>query len=263
LLDPANGRLDIVPGKNRKSGGFSRGFPGVTTVFFTGGFEGYYNDMRVLMHESTHAIHRQLMNNNRVLPAYAAGPHYLFESFAIFHELLLPDFLYQQETDLSRRRYYLEQFFEGKGMALFFVAQDAALEQAIFDGVGQGAITDAHSLELLTKQINAPYSIWSDDYNELNMRWMTDSLFYEDPLYEINYVYGSLLALNYYELFERDREGFVPRYIDLMKHGFDAPPADLLARFLKLDLDNTGLLVESAVQFLERKLQLLEAVYSE
>ena len=263
LLDPANGRLDILPGNNRKSGGFSRGFPGVTTVFFMGGFEGYYNDMRVLMHESTHAIHRQLMNNKHVLPAYASGPHYLFESFAIFHELLLPDFLYQKETDLSRRRYYIEQFFEGKGMAMFFVAQDAALEQAIFDGVAQGTLVDANSLDLLAKQVNARYSIWSDNCAELNMRWMTNSLFYEDPLYEINYVYGSLLALRYYEMFERDREWFIQRYIELMGHGFDAPPAVLLDRFLNIDLNNTGPLIAGAVQLLERKLQLLETLYLE
>jgi oligoendopeptidase F len=119
LLDPANGRMDIVTGNNRRSGGFSKGFPGVTTVFFSGGFAGYYNDMRILTHESTHAIHRQLMNNNGVLPAYAEGPHYLFESFAIFNEFLLPDYLYQHESDSSRRRYFLEQFFEGKGMTFF------------------------------------------------------------------------------------------------------------------------------------------------
>ena len=40
LLDPANGRMDILPGDHRKAGGFSKGFPGVTTVFFSHGFEG-------------------------------------------------------------------------------------------------------------------------------------------------------------------------------------------------------------------------------
>jgi oligoendopeptidase F len=228
-----------------------------------GGYEGYYNDVRVLMHESTHAVHRQLMNNKGVLPACANGPHYLFESFAIFHELLLPDFLYRQESDPSRRRYILEQFFEGKGMAMFFVAQDAALEQAIHDGVAQGRIGDADSLDLLTKQINKRYSIWSDDQPELDGRWMTNSLFYEDPLYEINYVYGSLLALRYYDMFERDRDWFISRYIELMQNGFDAPPAVLLDRFLGLDLNDTASLIAGAVGLLERKIQLLEAFYSE
>ncbi|RPI28605.1 MAG: hypothetical protein EHM61_04565 [Acidobacteria bacterium] len=261
LLDPSNGRMDIVPGNNRKSGGFSKGFPGVATVFFSGGFAGYYNDMRVLTHESTHAIHRQLMINNGVLPAYAEGPHYLFESFAIFNELLLPDYLYQRETDPARKSYFLEQFFEGKGMTLFSVAQEEAIELAIYSAVGQGKIENADALDSLTKQISNRYSTWSAKHDELKMQWITSTLFYEDPLYDINYVYGALLALKYYEMFTRDPNQFLPRYLGLMRNGFNAPPDVLLKRYLDIDLHDPGL-VTDAVRLLQDKVDLLEAVYS-
>jgi oligoendopeptidase F len=261
LLDPANGRMDIVPGSNRKSGGFSKGFPGVTTVFFTGGFTGYYNDMRVLAHESTHAVHRQLMSNNRVLPPYAEGPHYLFESFAIFNEFLLPDYLYQSETDPPRRRYFLEQFFEGKGMTIFSVAQEEAIELAIYEGVKGGKIQTADDLDSLTKQISSRYSIWPARHDELKTQWITSTLFYEDPLYDVNYVYGALLALKYYEMYARDPEQFVPRYIALMRNGFDAPPDVLLKRFLDIDLRDPRLVTDAA-RILENKINLLEGEYS-
>lgn len=261
LLDPANGRMDIVPGRDRKSSSFSKGFPGVTTVFFSTGFAGYYNDVRVLAHESTHAVHRQLMKNNHVLPAYAEGPHYMFESFAIFNELLLPDYLYQHETDPQRKRYFLEQFFEGKGMELFYAAEDAALEQAIYDGVEHGSIKNADDLDALTKRINSQYSIWSDKHDELKMRWITSSLMFEDPLYLINYLYGALLALKYYEMFTRDPQHFVPRYVALIQNGFNAPPAVLLKRFLDIDLRNPHILTEE-VKLLESKVNNLEGEYS-
>jgi oligoendopeptidase F len=261
LFNPANGRMDIVPGKNRRSGGFSKGFPGVTTVFFSGGFAGYYNDMRVLIHESTHAIHRQMMKNNRVLPAYAEGPHYLFESFAIFNELLLPDFLYNREIDQAKKRYFIEQFFEGKGMTMFSVAQEETLEQAIYEGVKQDKIKTADDLDLLTKQIASRYSIWADKHEQLKMQWITSTLFYEDPLYDINYVYGSLLALKYYEMYALKPKEFIPRYLNLMKNGFDAPPDVLLKRYLEIDLGDPNL-VKDAVRLLEAKLDLLENEYS-
>jgi oligoendopeptidase F len=261
LLDPANGRMDIVPGDDRKPGGFSKGFPSVTTVFFSGGFTGYFNDMRVLTHESTHAVHRQLMSNNQVLPTYAEGPHYLFESFAIFNELLLPDYLYQHETNASKRRYFLEQFFEGKGMKLFSVAQEEAVELAIYEGVKQGKIESANDLDTLTKQISERYSIWSGKYDELKMQWITSTLFYEDPLYDINYVYGSLFALKYYEMYTHNPEQFVPRYVTLMKNGFDAPPDVLLKRYLDIDLRDQRL-ITGAVLLLENKVNLLEEEYS-
>jgi oligoendopeptidase F len=256
LLEPKNGRLDIVSGLNRKGGGFSKGFPNVPTVFYSSGFNGYYNDVRVLMHESTHAIHRQLMKNNQVLPMYAEGPHYLFESFAIFNELLLSDYLYAHEKNSALRDFYLEQFLDGKGMALFFTAQDAMLEGKIYEGVESDTIQGADDLDALTLKISNQFSIWSAINNELRMRWITNSLFYEDPLYNINYVYGSLLALKYYDLFLKDEKDFVPNYIALMRNGFDAEPSALLKRFLNIDLNDPDML-RSAIALLSGKVQQL------
>ncbi len=261
LLDPANGRMDIVPGINRKSGGFSKGFIGFDSVFYSAGFAGSYNDVRVLTHESTHAIHRQLMNRNHVLPAYASGPNYLFESFAIFNELLLPDYLDSHETDPIRKQYYLEQFLEGKGMIMFVAAPEAALEQAIYDGVAQGGIKGADEIDALTKGIYSRFSIWPDKHDELKNQWMRLSLMYEDPFYYINYVYGGMLALKFYELYTRDSKQFIPRYLALMSNGFDAPPTALLKRFLDIDL-NDPRLVSDTCQILEGKVQKLEAIYS-
>ncbi|HEX8650390.1 MAG TPA: M3 family metallopeptidase [Pyrinomonadaceae bacterium] len=262
LLDPAERRLDIVSGDNRLAGGFSLGFPGTQSVFYSSGFEGYYNDLRVLTHESTHAVHRQLMGTGNVLPAYATGPSYLFESFAIFNEFLLPDYLYKHETDPARKRYFLEQFLEGKGMVIFVVAPEATLEQAIYDRIEQpGSIKSADDLDALTKSIYSPYSIWADKHDELKMQWMTQSLFYQDPLYDINYIYGALLALKFYELYTRDPQSFIPRYIALMRHGFDAPPSQLLKRFLDIDLSDPSL-VTDAMSLLETKVKLLEESYS-
>jgi oligoendopeptidase F len=260
LLDPANGRLDIVPGEHRKRGGFSQGFVGTDSVFYSGGFTGYYNDVRVLTHESTHAVHRQLMNRNRVLPSYAEGPHYLFEAFAIFSEFLLPDYLYGHEADPLRRQYYLEQFLDGKGMEMFIVAPEVAVEHAVYDGVRRGTIKGADELDALTKRIYSRYSIWPERQDELKMQWMNISLMYEDPFYDINYVYGALLALKFYEMYTRDPQHFVPRYVALMRNGFDAPPAILLKRFLGINLNDPHL-IRDALRVLEDKVNLLEKSY--
>jgi oligoendopeptidase F len=260
LLDPANGRMDIVPGKDRKRGGFSQGFIGTDSVFYSAGFAGSYNDVRVLAHESTHAAHRQLMNRNGVLPAYAEGPHYLFEAFAIFSEFLLPDYLYSHETDPLRKQFYLEQFLEGKGTAMFYVAPEVSVEHAVYDGVRQGTIKGADDLDVLTRRIYSRYSIWPEKHDELKAEWMNLGLMYEDPFYYINYIYGALLALKFYEIYTRDPEHFVPRYIALMRNGFDAPPEVLLKRFLDIDLHDTRL-VSTALSVVEDKIDLLEKGY--
>ena len=260
LLDPSNGRMDIVPGDHRKRGGFSQGFIGTDSVFYSLGFAGSYNELRVLTHESTHAVHRQLMNRNHVLPAYAEGPHYLFEAFAIFNEFLLPDYLHNHETDSVRRQFYLERFLEGKGLEMFRVAPEVVVEQAVYEGVKNGTIKGADDLDALTQRIYSRYSVSESD--ELKTQWMTITLMYEDPFYDINYVYGALLALNFYEMYSRDPEHFVPRYLALMKNGFDAPPAVLLQRFLDLDLHDPRL-IANALRVVEDKVNLLEKSYQE
>jgi oligoendopeptidase F len=260
LLDPANGRMDIVPGEHRKRGGFSQGFIGTDSVFYSVGFSGSYNDLRILMHESTHAVHRQLMNASRVLPDYAEGPHYLFEAFAIFNELLLPDYLYQHESDPARKQFYLEQFLQGKGTIIFVVAPEVELEHAVYDGVTQGTLKGADDLDALSERIFSRYFVQPS--NELRIRWTTISLMYEDPFYDINYIYGALLALNFYQLYLHDPQWFVPHYIALLKNGFNASPEMLLLRFLDIDIHDPRV-VSQAISLMEERIDLLEKSYRE
>jgi oligoendopeptidase F len=260
LLDPANGRMDIVPGDHRKRGGFSKGFIGTDSVFYSAGFGGSYRDVDVLAHEATHAVHRQLMNRNHVLPRDAGGPKYLFETFAIFSELLFSDYLYNHESDPLRKQFYLEQFLEGKATTMFDVAPEVVVEHAVYEGVKQGTIKGADDLDALTKRTFSRYSIWPEKHDGLKEIWMNISLMYEDPFYDINYVYGALLALKFYEMYTRDPEQFAPRYIALMKNGFDAPPAVLLKRFLNIDLDDPRL-VSDALKIVKEKVDLLEEGY--
>jgi oligoendopeptidase F len=259
LLDPANGRMDIVAGENRRRGGFSQGFIGTASVFYSAGFTGSYNDMRILTHESTHAVHRQLMNRNGVLPAYASGPHYLFEAFAIFNEFLLPDYLYRHATEPALQRFYLESFLEGKGLVMFRVAPEVMIEHAVYEGIENGRIKTADDLDDLSQKSFATYW-WSEKTDEFKQRWMNIPLIYEDPFYDANYIYGSLLALNFYEMYLRDAEHFLPRYIALMKSGFVAPPSVLLKRFLDLDINDPRLL-SNALRIMEEKVSLLEKNY--
>ena len=228
--------------------------------FFTGGYQGYYNDIRVLTHESTHAIHRQLMNNNGVYPVYATGPNYLFESFGIFSEFLLTDYLTGQSKTKAEKQYYLEQFFD-KGMALFSIASDALLEQKIHEGIISGKINNADDLDSLNNKINTLFSIWdTKSYPQLNQRWITASLFYEDPYYEINYVLGSMLALKYYQLYQQDRTLFCKNYLGLLKNGFNATPQVLLKNYFGIDIDNPDL-VKDAIRIIRKRVDQLEEIY--
>ncbi|HXZ81810.1 MAG TPA: M3 family metallopeptidase [Terriglobales bacterium] len=259
LLAPGNGRADVIPGgaPNRYAGGFSIGFTGATSILFYGRYDGTFKDLSVIAHEGGHAVHRSLMSQNDVKPIYAMGAHFLFESFAAFNELLLADYLAEHTPNPALQRFYRKQWMSIKGLDTFYGAQDALLEQAIYDGVSRGSVRSADDLDKLSLQIDGNFSDSSATTPELRNRWATLSLMYEDPLYNINYVYGGLLALKYYQLYISDRERFVPRYIALLKNGFDAPPDALLKKFLDVDLFDPALLSDG-LRLLNARLDQLE-----
>jgi len=260
LLNPANGRADLLPGgaPDRYTGGFSIGFTGSTSMLFFGRYDGTFKDLSVIAHEGGHATHRSLMTANGVKPLYAEGPSFLFESFAVFNELVLADFLAEHSVDPRLQRFYREQWMRIKGLDAFYGAQDALLEQQIYDGVLAGSIRGADDLDKLTQQVDGQFSIFPATAPELHNRWAAVSLMYEDPLYDVNYVYGGLLALKYFQLYSDNKEQFVPRYIALLKNGFDHPPAVLLKQFLDIDLSGTSLLNDD-LSLLNRRLDQLEA----
>jgi oligoendopeptidase F len=263
LLDPANGRADILPGgaPNRYTGGFSVGFSGIPSMLFFGRYDGTFKDLSVIAHEGGHAVHRQLMSTSGVEPSYAQGSHFLFESFAAFNELLLADLMGEHATTPQLKRYYLEAWMSIKGLDSFYGAQDALLEQEIYNGVAAGTIRNADDLDNLTVKSDGRFSQFPAFTPEMRTRWAMVPLMYEDPLYDVNYVYGGLLALKYYDLYTRRRDWFVPRYIALLKNGFDEPPAELLDKFLSINLSSTTLL-NDGLALLSKRLEQLETSIS-
>jgi oligoendopeptidase F len=258
LLAPANGRADIVPGggPDRSTGGFSVGYEGNTGALFVGNYDGTYKDLSVIVHEGGHAVHRQLMSENHVLPNYTDGPHFLFESFAEFNELLLADYLATHAQDAGAKRYYKERFLAVKGLDFLLGADDAAVEQAVYDGVKDGSISTADDLDALTARIDGQFWIWPNA-PEMKARWESLSLAFEDPLYSVNYMYASMLALRYFQLYEQKPGWFAPRYIALLRNGLDDTPENLLRRFLDIDFDGDALLA-NAVSVVDTRLKALE-----
>ena len=259
LLNPANGRMDIVAGNNRLPGAFASAYPLPNSIFYSFNYEGYYLNLIKLAHEAGHAVQADLMRNNRVPYAYARGPAYFSESFAIFNELLIADYLYRRETDAVRRAYFLEQLLE-RAMTVFAATTLADLEQTIYDGVEQNQIRNADDLDKATRQIGARYSIWHEKHRELDVRWSLIDGYFVTPLYSVNYVIAQLLALKYYELYTRDPQKFISRYLALLRNGYRISPENLLKEFLNINL-NDPRFAFGISQVVESKLATFESSY--
>ncbi len=255
LLDPAAGRIDIGPGEHRRRGGFSKGFSNFPSVFYMQAFTGNYNELRILTHESTHAIQRQLQASRGVPPVYLNGAKYLFEACAIFNELLLPEYLANQTSDPAQKRFFLEQFLGSKGIAVVFsAAAEAAIEQAVYDGVAAGTLRNADDLDALNARIASRYS------SSPRVHWTSIRLMYDDPFYDVNYVVAGLVALQLYARSKSDPEHFFPGYVSLLANGFTAPADELLRQFVGIDIRDPRF-VAGALASVQPKIDELQRLY--
>ncbi len=262
LLDPANGRMDVAAqvGK-RTNAGFSIGAPGVASGLFVESYgPGLLGDTRVVIHEGGHAVHKQLMSESGVSPFYTRGPNWMFEAFAILNEFLLYDHLYQSSADPKARVYYLEALIDNMAFQLFTSAEEASLEQAVYDGVVAGRIRNSADLDALSLSIWRKYEIWPATEPQFGHMWATKSLMFEDPLYLVNYLYAGLLATKMFDLVEREPEAFQKRYADLLREGFYAPPEDLLRSVFGRSLSQHEL-VDDGLNILRRRMDALAAAY--
>jgi oligoendopeptidase F len=262
LLDPANGRMDIAAAQGKRTnGGFSIGAPGVPSGLFVESYgPGLINDTRVIIHEGGHAIHRQLMAEADIPSFYAEGPYWMFEAFAILNEFLLYDHLYQASTDLKARAYYLEWLLGDMTFTLFGSAEEAMLEQSIYDGVVAGQIRDTADLDALTLLIWSKYEIWPASEPQLAHTWISKRLMFQDPLYQVNYLYAGLLATKMFDMIKHDPAAFQKGYLDLLRNGFYAPPEQLLRKFLGRELSQREL-VDDSMDILQQRIQSLAGLY--
>ncbi len=143
LIAPSSGRFDIAftPAAGRSSGGFSVDGGDAPSMLFVGNFpgSGTYKDLSVLAHEGGHAVHRELMRLHGVRPIYAEGPHYLFESFAVFNELVIAELSGGAHARSGRQTLLHRAVPERERTAIISPARDdALLEQDFYDADKEG-----------------------------------------------------------------------------------------------------------------------------
>lgn len=262
LFDPAAGRVDWCHSEKCDDAGFSVGAAGSTSGLFYGDYDGSTGSVCSVAHEAAHAVHRNLMSEHQPFSGYNEGPHFVFESYAIFNELLLLDHLYQTAQTQEARAYYLRLFLYDAVFQIYGSAKETDLEQSIYAGVRAGRIRTAADLDALTLDVVKQYEPEVRQLPEDRTMWSRKRLYYVDPLYSVNYLFAGLLALNYFDQYQHDPQGFSRRYMALLQEGFDDTPRVLLKRHIDIDLNDTAGLVDGAAQLIEQRTAALAKLYS-
>lgn len=234
LLAASSGRVDVATKVgNREAGGFSVNAPGVPSALYMATFTGSIDDLRVVIHEGGHAVAAQFANEGGTPSFYAGGPKWLMESYAILNEFLLYDYLARTSPSPADRRYYANALLDDMMFQVFGSAEEATLEQSIYDGIASGKIQSATDLDACTYRVMKGFEPWSDDIlHTSSALWSRKRLIFQDPFYLVNYMYAGIIAINLYQQAKVDPDDFPARYDALLRRGYDAPPMTLLAPLL-------------------------------
>ncbi|HZD53050.1 MAG TPA: M3 family metallopeptidase [Woeseiaceae bacterium] len=262
LFDPAARRVDWCREEQCDDTGFSVGYAGITSGLFYGNYHGTTDSVRAVAHEAGHAVHRQFMSENQPRAVYNEGPRFVFESFAIFNELLLLERMSGSADTPQARAFYLRRVLDDMTFQVYGSAAETDLEESIYGGVREGTLRSAKDLDALTLEVFSRYNASQALDDRMKVYWARNRLYFTDPLYDVNYLFAGLLALEYLHLHEQGPEEFARKYVALLKNGLTDTPQTLMRQFLDIDMTDAHGLVNNAANVIEDRTRKLAAAYS-
>ena len=224
---------DYLPSTGKRSGAYSTGVWGVHPIQLLN-FNGKYEDLSTLAHESGHSMHTYLANTTQPY-ATSAYPIFVAEVASTLNENLLVHYLLDKTKDDPTRLALLGNYLDGLRGTLFRQTQFAEFELAIHQAAERdepltGEMLSKRYLELVRAYYGHAEGVTQVD-DLLAVEWAYIPHFYYN-FYVYQYATSMLAAT---ALATAIREGEAKgstaardRYLTLLKSGGSNYPIDLL-----------------------------------
>lgn len=230
---PARGRLDVPPRDGKSGGAFCLGlYPGADPYVLLN-FTGTLRDVTTLAHELGHAAHYVLAGGQNLYHYHPPLP--LAETASVFGEILVTRQLLAGEGERRIRIALLCAKLEEIIATTFRQAMLTRFEQAAHARRQEGLLTADELCELWLAENARLFGDAVTMIPAYRWGWAYISHFIHARFYCFSYVFGELLVLALYRRYREEGASFAPRYLDLLRAGGSAPPAELL-RPMGIDL---------------------------
>jgi oligoendopeptidase F len=225
------GHVDVLPRAAKAGGAYCTSVSKSILPYVLMNYTNRLRDVSTLAHEFGHATHNTLALERQTWRSHRCGIP-MAEVPSTFAQALADDHLLESETDPGTRAALAADRLENSFAAIYRQTVLARFEQRAY-------ATRAEGLSLATERLN---ELWVEE----NARYYGDALdlpegyalgwsyiphFIHTRFYTYAYSFAQLVALLLYRRYREDRDGFTPKYLELLRSGGSASPADLVAPF--------------------------------
>jgi oligoendopeptidase F len=232
------GHVDVLPRQGKSTGAYCTAVSKEILPYVLMNFTNRLRDVSTLAHEFGHATHNVLSLEGQTWRSHRVGLS-MAEVPSTFAQSIADDYLLENETDPGTRAALAADRLENAFAAIFRQTVLARFEQRAYAVRGDGRSLAAERLNDLWWEENGKYYAdaleMPDGYR---LGWSYIPHFIHVRFYTYAYSFAQLVALLLYRRYREEGESFAPKYLDFLRAGGSASPADLVTPF-GLDLRST------------------------
>jgi oligoendopeptidase F len=225
------GHVDVLPRAAKAGGAYCTSVSKSVLPYVLMNYTNRLRDVSTLAHEFGHATHNTLALELQTWRSHRCGIP-MAEVPSTFAQALADDYLLENETDPGTRAALAADRLENSFAAIYRQTVLARFEQRAYATRAEGLSLAAERLNELWVEENARYYgdalILPEGYA---LGWSYIPHFIHTRFYTYAYSFAQLVALLLYRRYREDRDGFTPKYLELLGSGGSASPADLVAPF--------------------------------
>lgn len=238
------GWVDVYPSKAKRSGAYSGGSY-LTEPYILLNFEGRYNDLSTLAHESGHSMHSYYTRKNNK-PQYGNYRIFVAEVASTVNELLLANYMLKNTKDVEEKKFILNKLMGLYKATIYRQTMFAEFEEIAYNMVENGEVLTQEVLCDKYYELNKKYfghDVVVDE--DIRYEWLRIPHFYYN-FYVYKYATG-LSAATYIVKKLLSEEDYKNKYINFLSVGSTLSPNESL-KLADVDLTKPEV-VESALDY--------------
>ena len=227
--------IDVYPKSNKRGGAYSMGVYGVHP-FVLDNFVGKKRDVSTIAHELGHSMHSYYSNKTQNV-IDANYTIMVAEIASTTNEILLAKYQINNETNKNKKAEIIYELLEMIRATLFRQAMFAEFEKNVHEKIENRNVLSSEDLSEIYYKLNEEY--FGKDCiidEQIKYEWARIPHFYT-PFYVYKYATGVSAAIIIATNILAGKEGYVEKYIDMLKQGCTKKAVELL-KMVDVDLED-------------------------